>query len=67
MRELAGYDPAQFQRVMRWRIGEALLAYERRLIDDAQHDYEFETLAWVIMAAQGAKAKRPQPPEILRG
>ena len=63
MRELAGYDLARYGEIIRWPLVEALAAYEHRLREDAEHDYEMRFLSWCILAQSGA-SKRKRPPQL---
>ena len=69
MRELAGDDPERFREVLKWKVGDALAAYEKRLREQAQRRYEIELQVWSTLAATGATRKRrpPEPPLILKG
>ena len=63
MREVAGYDVSRYAEITKWPLAEALVAYENKLREDAQRDYQVEYLAWASLAATGA-TKRKKPPEL---
>lgn len=50
---------------MDWPLRDLLLAYLDRLVDAARHSYEVDTVIWAVLAASGAKVKRPDPPSVL--
>lgn len=67
VRELAGYDWPRMQRVLRWPLREALLAYENLLETEAREVYTHEVTVWSILAPhQKKKSKPPKLPKILR-
>lgn len=54
--------------MLRWPLGEALLAYEQQLKADAQHDYELRMLLWAALNSSGMskRKKAPELPAILK-
>ena len=68
MRELAAYQVDQYPRVLKYPVGEALLAFEHRLREQAREQYQAACQIWAALAATGAsKSKRPpEPPAILK-
>ena len=61
VRELAEYQVDRYPAVLRWPIGEALMAYEAKLKADAQNDYAVQ-----LQIAASAGVKAPDMPPILR-
>lgn len=69
VRELADYNPARYKDVIKYPLAEALIAYESRLRDDAQRDFEFSCLMYQIGCAgfSGGKGlRKPEMPPILK-
>jgi hypothetical protein len=50
---------------MDWALRDLFLAYVDRLKDAARHAYEHDVLVWAVLAAAGAKVKKPDPPAVL--
>jgi hypothetical protein len=50
---------------MDWALRDLFLAYVEILVSAAQRAYEADSLVWAVLAAGGAKIKRPDPPAIL--
>lgn len=67
MRELAGWDPDEFERVDGWPLREALLAYEQRLKVRAAEAYDTALTHYYLVAPYSKDAKPPEVPSILRG
>jgi hypothetical protein len=68
VRELADYNPAQYAHVTRLPLAEAIYAYQRRLRDDARHEYEYALLLYVIKGSSFGKhvGQPPAVPAILK-
>jgi hypothetical protein len=68
VRTLASYDPGRYHAVLRYPAGEALMAYEQKLRDEASRQHQAACQVWATLAATGAsKNKRaPEPPAILK-
>lgn len=65
IRAIAGQDPTRFDEVMEWTLRDLFLAYLEQMKSSARHAYEVELLMWAVLAAGGAKVKRPEPPAVL--
>jgi len=64
---MAGHDPSRFEVVMDWPLRDLFLGYLARLKEQAQRNYEIETLVWAALAPhQKRQTKPPRLPDILR-
>jgi hypothetical protein len=50
---------------MDWTLRDLFLAYLELMKSAARDAYEVELLMWAVLAAAGAKVKRPEPPSVL--
>jgi len=66
IREVAGWDHDEIQRVLDWPLRELCLAYLARLKADALRTYETALLVWASRTAFGGKTKPPELPGILK-
>jgi hypothetical protein len=69
VRELANWEPDHYERVLRWPLREALLAFEQKLKREAREDYQQELMRFAIRSpwiAKSSERKPPDPPPILR-
>jgi hypothetical protein len=66
VRELAGHDYHEAQRVLDWPLREAVLAYSDLMKRQAAEDYRFQFLAWTIRTAFSGGSQPPEIPAILR-
>jgi len=66
---LSGYNPEDFDRVLRWPLRDALLAFENVLREQAAVEYRHASLLYAVMAPhlKKGKLKAPKVPKILRG
>ena len=67
VREVAGWDHNEVQRVLDWPLREVLLCYVARLKDEALRGYQTAMIVWASRTAMGGKTKQPELPAILRG
>jgi len=51
---------------MEWALRDLFLAYVDLLVQGARHAYEVDTMVWAVLAAGGAKVKKPEPPAVLK-
>jgi hypothetical protein len=61
IRELACYDPDQYDRILHWQIREGLLAYTNKIREEAKVEYRLQKIAYYT----GNLKKMPKPPKIL--
>jgi hypothetical protein len=69
VRELADWNPDDYERVTCWPLREALLSLEQRLKQRARDDFRWESLIHAVIAPHVKNArdrKPPEPPEILK-
>jgi len=67
VRALAGFDPDAMDRVRRWILRDALLAYEHQLRETAARDYRDALLRHAMLAPWAKDLKPPRMPPILSG
>ena len=65
VRELAGYDPDEARRILRWPLREALVAYLALLRRHAEAEFRHAELMFAIVSPWNGKAKPPKRPAIL--
>ncbi len=66
VREVAGWDHDEVQRVLDWPLREMLLCYVAHLKDEALRGYQTALIVWASRSAFGGKQKQPDLPVILR-
>jgi hypothetical protein len=67
LRELADCDPARIEALEDWPLRDLFLAYVERMKQAAREAYSHDVLIWTVLAAAGAKIKKPDVPGILQG
>lgn len=66
---MSGWDPDRFEVVEKWLLRDALLAYEKKLKDDATEAFKFDVLIYNLRAPwakKGSGNEAPRVPDILR-
>lgn len=66
VRELAGYDPDECKRIIKWPLREALLCFVNRMKKQALEQYRNDLLAWAPRSPYMKKGEPPKVPKILR-
>lgn len=51
---------------MDWPLRELFLAYVERMKSAARVAYDVDLLVWAVLAAAGSKARKPDPPAVLK-
>lgn len=51
---------------MDYALRDLFLAYVERMKSAARMAYDVDLLLWAILAAAGSKARKPDPPAVLR-
>lgn len=64
VRELAGWDPSEYDRVLCWPLREALLSFEHHLRIEARTDYQQDLLRYAVVVPWIEKEKDRRPPEL---
>jgi len=50
---------------MEWSLRDLFVAYVDRMQTRARRAYEIDLTIWAVLAAGGAKIKKPDPPAVL--
>lgn len=69
MRELADWQPDQYERIACWPLREALLSFEQKQKREAREEFRWESLIHAALAPHMKNErdrKPPDPPEILK-
>jgi hypothetical protein len=51
---------------MEWALRDLFVAYVDRMQTRARRAYEVDLTIWAVLAAGGAKVKKPDPPAVLK-